>query len=1309
MKKTLLLSLFIALAYSISATTHDVDVEKLKNFKSNLSFTENKGQISDQNYNPRPDVLFSGAAKGLQFHIRKEGVSYQTYRVDSWKPQDEILSEGMTEEGNTDSVPDQMTIYRTDINWLGFNKDYSIENGEANAGFNNYYLPSCPDGAINVKSYVDVTFRNLYAGIDVKWYEKNGELEYDFIIAPNADYTKISWEIFGADKISIGAKGQLIIETPLGIIEEQAPIAYQGDEQIEATWNIDGNKISFRLGSYNKNEILIIDPIVRHWGTYYGGIGSELGNSCATDTNGNVYLAGITKSSTRIVTTGAHQTSFAGDWDAFLVKFNSSGVRQWGTYYGGAADDRGSSCAIDDSGNVYLAGRTESTTGIATTGAHQTSFAGDWDAFLVKFNSSGVRQWGTYYGGTANDQSLSCATDVTGNVYITGQTNSTTGIATSGAHQTTYGGGNYDACLVKFNSSGVRQWGTYYGGTADDGGSSCTADTNGNVYLAGGTQSTTGIATTGAHQTTYGGAFVDAFLVKFNSSGVRQWGTYYGGTANDHSLSCATDASGNVYITGQTNSTTGIATSGAHQTSFGGRDHKAFLAKFDSSGVRQWGTYYGGTAVDVGSSCATDTNGNEYLAGFTRSTTGIATTGAHQTTYGGGNYDVFLVKFTSSGARQWGTYYGGTDYEVTWSCATDASGNVYLAGVTSSTTGIATTGAHQSTLYGYTDAFLVKFGDCITFFSQDTIVACDSFTWTDGITYTSSNFSATDTFVNYAGCDSVVILNLTLNDSTSDTIFACDSFTWTDGITYTSNNFSAMDTLVLAAGCDKIVTLNLTLNHSTSGVDFITACDSYTWIDGITYTSGNFSATDTLVNAAGCDSIVTLNLTINHSTSGVDFVTACDSFTWTDGITYTSSRISAKDTIVNTAGCDSIVTLFLIINYSTSGVDFITACDSYTWTDGITYTSSNTSATDTLINAAGCDSIVTLNLTLNHSTSAVDFITACDSYTWIDGITYTSSNTSTLYTLVNAAGCDSVITLNLTITTISAVDTITACDSYTWIDGIIYTSSNFSANDTLFNAAGCDSIVTLNLTLNHSTSAVDIITACDSYTWIDGITYRSNNTSARDTFVNAAGCDSIVKLNLTITTISAVDVITACDSFTWIDGNTYLSSNNTATITLVNTKGCDSTVTLNLTLHTISDSVTSSENILTAVESGAQYKWLDCDSNYSTLAGQTAQNFIVTSTGSYAAEVVKNGCIDTSFCNDMETHSCTVNVYPNPTTGILNIDVSDYEGVSVYDMRGRLVIESESPTIDLIDQSKGIYLLKVKACEKNIGIKILKE
>jgi hypothetical protein len=173
--------------------------------------------------------------------------------------------------------------------------------------------------------------------------------------------------------------------------------------------------------------------------------------------------------------------------------------------------------------------------------------------------------------------------------------------------------------------------------------------------------------------------------------------------------------------------------------------------------------------------------------------------------------------------------------------------------------------------------------------------------------------------------------------------------------------------------------------------------------------------TTTLTNANGCDSTVTLNLTINNQTSGSETITACDSYFWSaDGGTYSSSGVYTT-TLTNVNGCDSIVTLNLTINNQTSGSETITACDSYFWSaDGGTYSSSGVYTT-TLTNANGCDSTVTLNLTINNQTSGSETITACDSYFWsADGGTYSSTGVYTT-TLTNANGCDSTVTLNLTI------------------------------------------------------------------------------------------------------------------------------------------------------------------------------------------------------------------------------------------------------------------------------------------------------
>ena len=693
------------------------------NQKQKIYFKENKGQVSDQNYLPRPDVLFYGNANGLNYYLTNNGISYQIEKVTTWE---EVYSVKTNKPYKT---PKFSEIYRTDIKWVNANTNSIIEKGKALDGEENYYLEHCMNGVLGVKSYDIVNYKEIYNGIDLKWYEKSNTLEYDFVVKPFADYSQIKLEINGVEKIAINNKGELVLETPLGKIIEKAPKTYQGNKIIASKWKINKKIASFEIGEYDHAKTLIIDPVIRNWGTFYGGINYDNSADVENDIFNNVFITGNTNSTGAIATSGAHSTTLTGNPNAFLVKFNSQGVRQWATYYGGNGGEYGLSCSTNGaSADVFIVGYTSASTGstLATAAAHQTVSGGGEDCFLVKFNSLGVRQWATYYGGVGNDRAFSCVNDISGNVYICGSSNSTTGtvIATSGSHQS-INGGSYDAFLVKFNSSGIRQWGTYYGGTANSEiGYACAVDGSSNfVYMTGEANSTTAnvIATTGSHQSTFGG-IRDAFLVKFNSSGVRQWGTYYGGTGVDIGKSCVVDVANNniIYVCGETNTPTStvIATSASHQSSNGGA-YDAFVVQFNQSGVRQWSTYYGGSGDEKSVSCFTDNSSNVYMAGSTQfsSPISIATLGSYQPTSGGPN-DAYMVKFNSSGVRQWGTHYGDSGDEVATGACMDLVNNknlIYIVGNTTTNTGtvMASGGSHQPNYGGGSyDAFLVQFFDC---------------------------------------------------------------------------------------------------------------------------------------------------------------------------------------------------------------------------------------------------------------------------------------------------------------------------------------------------------------------------------------------------------------------------------------------------------------------------------------------------------------------------------------------------------------------------------------------------------------------
>lgn len=381
---------------------------------------------------------------------------------------------------------------------------------------------------------------------------------------------------------------------------------------------------------------------------------------------------------------------------------------------------------------------------------------------------------------------------------------------------------------------------------------------------------------------------------------------------------------------------------------------------------------------------------------------------------------------------------------------------------------------------------------------------------------TSTSFGADNDFY----VDNFEVKPLCINTSTS-TATACGGYIW-NGTVYSISGIYT-ETLTNAAGCDSIATLDLTINAPSASVDTVVACDSFVWIDGLTYTSSNSTATDTFTNVLGCDSVVTLNLTINNSTLSVDTVVACDTFVWIDGTTYTSSNFTATDTLTSISGCDSVIVLNLTILNATTGVDVVVACDSFTWIDSVTYYTDNTTATYMLSNVAGCDSAVTLNLTIGTATSGIDVIEACQSYTWVDGNTYITDNNTATFALLNANGCDSVVTLNLTIKPSVGVNVFaTACNSYTW-NGVAYTTTGAYA-DTLTAANGCDSIVTLVLTVNSVDTAITVsnnggtLTAPASatgYQWINCATNAAiNGANAQSFSPSVSGSYAVVVNNL---------------------------------------------------------------------------------------------------------------------------------------------------------------------------------------------------
>ncbi|MDD4847804.1 MAG: T9SS type A sorting domain-containing protein, partial [Bacteroidales bacterium] len=441
---------------------------------------------------------------------------------------------------------------------------------------------------------------------------------------------------------------------------------------------------------------------------------------------------------------------------------------------------------------------------------------------------------------------------------------------------------------------------------------------------------------------------------------------------------------------------------------------------------------------------------------------------------------------------------------------------------------------------------------------------CDSYTWNNEIYTTSGDY--VQTFQNALGCDSVVTLHLTINisDTTEFSETACNTYTWNNEIYTETGEYE--QTLLNQNGCDSIVTLHLTINVSDTTEFSETVCNTYTWNNENYTETGEYE--QTLLNQNGCDSIVTLHLTINVSDTTEFSETLCNTYVWNEQ-TYTETG-DYEQTLLNQNGCDSIVTLHLMINVSDTTEFSETACNTYTWNNEI-YTETG-EYEQTLHNQSGCDSIVTLHLTINVSDTTEFSETVCNTYTW-NNENYTETGEYE-QTLLNQNGCDSIVTLHLTINVSDTTEfSKTLCNTYVWNEQTYTETGDYE--QTLHNQSGCDSIVTLHLTINVSDTTEFSETLCNTYIWNNEI-YTETGDYVQ-TLENQSGCDSIVTLHLTINDSDTTEFsATACNTYTW--NNEIYTESGDYEQTLHNQSGCDSIVTLHLMIN-VSDTTEFSETL----------------------------------------------------------------------------------------------------------------------------------
>ncbi|MBI2271475.1 MAG: SBBP repeat-containing protein [Bacteroidetes bacterium] len=729
-----------------------------------LGFIENKGQMADINGEPAPYVLFKTELPGLIIWVTTSGLTYQFLKSEEEKDQKERENIGSANSKVKQEDEFSGAWQRVDMTLQGasIKKENIITEGDITQGEVNYHLSHCPNGILNVKTYSKIIIHEVYPGIDWVLYTNfsserdnqssivSGGLKHDFIVHPNADPNQVKFIYEGSGKLQM-KRDEIIFENELGKINEGRLLCFQedGSKEISSHYKrrqtnkkIIGGfsyQVSIEVGKYDPSQTLIIDPQLV-WATYVGGVSVEGAMGVECDAAGNVFMVGYAANNGfPTLNSGTYYkgTFGGGNGDVFIVKFSAVGAMLWSTYFGSPSREEGIDLAIDNTGNVYIAGFTAGA-GIPTLNAggyFDNTFNGVQDFFILKFTNTGVLNWSTYYGGSAADVTQAITVDNSGNIYLTGYTKSTNfpTQAWGGAYydNTQNGNGSFgywegDIFIVKFSSATNLIWSTYYGGGpwfstigGGDWGEDITIDSNGNIIVVGCTSSQVNFPIKA-----WGGAFNEAalgsnkngFLLKFSGTGILLWAT--GFMPFGQITSVVTDSNDNIFVAGHASNltpTTGLKDPGGgayFQFVNAGFGSDVFIAKFSAAGILQWSTFYGGngwedlfdifnsnpSATNTGAQVDVDKCDNVYLL-FASTSDNLPTLnpgcGYFDNTFNGatnfspGSFpytcDHYIAEFSNAGILKWASYLGGDGWEARPFMDFDINGNLYIVGEWQST------------------------------------------------------------------------------------------------------------------------------------------------------------------------------------------------------------------------------------------------------------------------------------------------------------------------------------------------------------------------------------------------------------------------------------------------------------------------------------------------------------------------------------------------------------------------------------------------------------------------------------------------
>ncbi len=647
---------------------------------SPLTFTPNTGQWDDQ-------IHFRANTNGATIWFARDGVCYEFVRETSGTT---------TTSGEFDRQEKDIECLLIKATLLGANTEAGVS-GEGLLGYkSNYFLGPDPGRwRTNVPSYEAIIYHDVYPGIDLRYYYNGRKMEYDFIVSPGADPSRIQVRYDGVQSVQINELDQLEITTPWGKVIESRPYIYQEDDSgrraIAGTYRIvSDNAFGFEVdGSYNRETALIIDPVLLY-SSYLGGTDSQTGYDIAIDSYGNIVVTGTT-SSVDFPLVDPYQGSFAGTMDIFITKIDPAGSRVlYSTYFGGSDWERYPNIALDGQDNIYMC-LTSWSDDLPTVQPLQSSLNGSCDVFILGLNSAGDQlRVATYLGGRTVEYSSAIAVDDQGMIYVIGETDSDD-FPTANPFSSEISGGACDAFVTKMSATGdALIYSTYLGGRSDEATYDLLVNDAGEAYVVGATYSTDYPAVNNLYETKISkDGPTDAVITKFSAAGnTLEFSTFFGGTEDEWIKQIVFDLSGNLVLAGSVESDD-FPTLNAYQTErCVGEDPSAAMAfvsvmTADNSELLS-STYLGGCLDDDLQGAVVTPDGSIWVYGSTYSTDFPIV----DPIFGelDGAPGVFLTQLNSNASDVlFSTFYGGSNGDLAKAIATDANGWIYITGWTYST------------------------------------------------------------------------------------------------------------------------------------------------------------------------------------------------------------------------------------------------------------------------------------------------------------------------------------------------------------------------------------------------------------------------------------------------------------------------------------------------------------------------------------------------------------------------------------------------------------------------------------------------